>query len=532
MSLTVPIAVLEHSKHAPTIERREQRRNWRDEDVRLSGKELTDDALADLAAAAEIAGNRSMSRVIASITAARAGDFTKGIPKFDAAQPILTEFLRANIIDGWLYRQAPNGRLYPHLVTAIDSAPATPHAPAQVTIRLLANGSHDGLKPTRTTIALAPENITRKRAADILLAEGYLKETPELKAQYEEDTETYRLILTEGFAKQYRYTGIPSTGGYWGRAGEPRENRKVIHDVHPREIPAHAEYAASTLFEGSDETDRETFSVPIHPTVKVFDLHTHDSLWVNALDMAEHVYDHSLAEKLVLPEDQRELLDILTTDITTFTSDIIEGKSAGNVILCKGVPGVGKTLTAEVYAELIDRPLYSIHSGSLGTTAADVRKNLEAIFGRAQRWDAVLLLDEADVFVMSRGDNMEQNAVVAEFLRTMEYFSGLLFATTNRADDIDEAILSRCAAIIDYKIPVRADAERIWQVLAKNSNATLSDELLTGLLDGLPDIAPRDIKMLLRLALRVAAHKDEELTLDVFRRCAMFRGLRWDVRTL
>lgn len=30
---------------------------------------------------------------------------------------------------------------------------------------------------------------------------------------------------------------------------------------------------------------------------------------------------------MVLPEDHRDLLDILTTDISAFTSDIVEGKA-------------------------------------------------------------------------------------------------------------------------------------------------------------------------------------------------------------
>ena len=38
------------------------------------------------------------------------------------------------------------------------------------------------------------------------------------------------------------------------------------------------------------------------------------------------------------------------------------------------------------------------------------------------------------------------NAVVGVFLRVLEYFNGLLFLTTNRIDDIDEAIVSRCIA--------------------------------------------------------------------------------------
>src|SRR3546814_2642760 len=53
-------------------------------------------------------------------------------------------------------------------------------------------------------------------------------------------------------------------------------------------------------------------------------------------------------------------------------------------------------------------------------------------------------LDEADVYIRCRDNDLEHNAIVAEFLRTLEYFNGLLFMTTNRINDVDDAILSRC----------------------------------------------------------------------------------------
>lgn len=40
--------------------------------------------------------------------------------------------------------------------------------------------------------------------------------------------------------------------------------------------------------------------------------------------------------------------------------------------------------------------------GDLGTTATDVEKALETSFNLASRWDCVLLLDEADVFLAER----------------------------------------------------------------------------------------------------------------------------------
>ncbi|MNR62815.1 hypothetical protein D3C85_1849400 [compost metagenome] len=45
------------------------------------------------------------------------------------------------------------------------------------------------------------------------------------------------------------------------------------------------------------------------------------------------------------------------------------------------------------------------------------------------------------------------------------------------------------------------------------------------MLDAFPEIAPRDIKMLFRLALRVTTTKGEPLDIELFRRCAMFRAI-------
>jgi ATP-dependent Lon protease len=46
--------------------------------------------------------------------------------------------------------------------------------------------------------------------------------------------------------------------------------------------------------------------------------------------------------------------------------DIVAGKGKGLVGLLSGSPGVGKTLTAEVIAEVTRRPLYMLSAGELG----------------------------------------------------------------------------------------------------------------------------------------------------------------------
>jgi hypothetical protein len=94
--------------------------------------------------------------------------------------------------------------------------------------------------------------------------------------------------------------------------------------------------------------------------------------------------------------------------------DLVRGKGKGLIILLHGVPGVGKTSTAESIASFTKRPLYSITCGDLGETAREVEESLEAHFTLAHRWGCILLLDEVDVFLAKRerGD-IKRNALVS-----------------------------------------------------------------------------------------------------------------------
>ncbi|KAJ4301331.1 hypothetical protein N0V90_003423 [Kalmusia sp. IMI 367209] len=135
------------------------------------------------------------------------------------------------------------------------------------------------------------------------------------------------------------------------------------------------------------------------------------------------------------------------------TQDLIRGKGRGIVILLHGVPGVGKTATAEAVAQKWKRPLFPITCGDLGFTPEKVESSLKEIFRLAHLWDCVLLLDEADVFIARReknGADLQRNALVSVFLRMLEYYNGVLFLTTNRVGVLDEAIKSRVHLHLKY----------------------------------------------------------------------------------
>lgn len=95
-------------------------------------------------------------------------------------------------------------------------------------------------------------------------------------------------------------------------------------------------------------------------------------------------------------------------------TDIVRGKGLGLIILLHGAPGVGKTSTAECVAESLGKPLYPITCGDLGVTAESVERTLANTFAKAEAWDCVLLLDEADVFLAQRTrTDLERNAIVS-----------------------------------------------------------------------------------------------------------------------
>ncbi|EXJ83924.1 hypothetical protein A1O1_07553 [Capronia coronata CBS 617.96] len=137
-------------------------------------------------------------------------------------------------------------------------------------------------------------------------------------------------------------------------------------------------------------------------------------------------------------------------------NDIVPEKGKGLVILLYGPPGVGKTSTAQTIAVAARKPLFSIGVADVGTSAKLVESNLEKIFDLATTWRAILLIDEADVFLQSRargqmGPTTERNALVSVFLRVLEYYQGILILTTNQIAQFDVAVQSRIHIAIRYE---------------------------------------------------------------------------------
>ncbi|KAB8223448.1 P-loop containing nucleoside triphosphate hydrolase protein [Aspergillus novoparasiticus] len=236
-----------------------------------------------------------------------------------------------------------------------------------------------------------------------------------------------------------------------------------------------------------------------------------------ALDLVEDItFSTGLFDMLEISEDKKQVVRSLTESCVleakrTSEDDIIVGKGQGVIVLLHGPPGVGKTLTAEAIAEDLQCLLYSISSGELRSDAESLEHQLGDIFDTAAAWNAILLLDEADVYLKRRdGLYLERNRLVATFLRTLEYYRGIFFLTTNLVEEFDEAVLNRVHLKLPYddlKAPAR---RRILDRFLKAARADIQEADLETFaeipLDG------RKIKNVVKIARSVASSKGIQLS--------------------
>ncbi|SPJ75016.1 related to TOB3 (member of AAA-ATPase family) [Fusarium torulosum] len=149
--------------------------------------------------------------------------------------------------------------------------------------------------------------------------------------------------------------------------------------------------------------------------------------------------------------------------VSPWGNDFVKNKGEGRIFLLHGAPGVGKTCTAECVAELTNRPLISLTSGDLSVDSDTVESNLSYFLELGQRYGALVLLDEADIYLeRRRSKDIMRNGLVSVFLRALEYYRGVLFLTTNRVQSFDSAFLSRIHVALHYKSLSHEDRERIW----------------------------------------------------------------------
>ncbi|PHH81431.1 hypothetical protein CDD82_821 [Ophiocordyceps australis] len=199
-------------------------------------------------------------------------------------------------------------------------------------------------------------------------------------------------------------------------------------------------------------------------------------------------FDSEAFHALMLPKEQKkQILSLIRGHDYFRYASFLKDKGRGTVILLHGDPGTGKTLTAESVSDYCKKPLLRLDSSTLGISVSSVERGLTTAFDLAYRWDALVLLDEADIYLEQRqSKNLNHNALVSAFLRMLECHQGILFLTTNRINSFDRAFMSRIHLAVHYPPLTKSSRRELWYTFLKRISPMSAEELShNGVLDKL-----------------------------------------------
>ncbi len=142
----------------------------------------------------------------------------------------------------------------------------------------------------------------------------------------------------------------------------------------------------------------------------------------------------------------------------------------GPVALFAGPSGTGKTFAAEIVAQALDLPLFSIDLGRLVSKyIGETEKNLNALLNAAHGQSMILLFDEADSLFGKRGEVKDArdryaNMEVSHLLSRIERHNGPCILTSNLRRHLDPAFARRFQLVVEFPRPDSAARARLWEL--------------------------------------------------------------------
>lgn len=183
------------------------------------------------------------------------------------------------------------------------------------------------------------------------------------------------------------------------------------------------------------------------------------------------ILNGDIVDLLIIGEKRYKLNDLFVTDdirnkilriINEFLAqDKLHKYNLDNrrKIMFYGLPGTGKTMTAEVLANELNLPFIIVRTEKvISKFMGETGLKLSKVFDTISKVPAVYLFDEFDAIGSQRGmenEVGEQRRILNTFLQLLDRdkSESLIVAATNNVQVIDQALFRRFDDIIEYKLP-------------------------------------------------------------------------------
>ncbi|MDX2086062.1 MAG: ATP-binding protein [Candidatus Melainabacteria bacterium] len=183
--------------------------------------------------------------------------------------------------------------------------------------------------------------------------------------------------------------------------------------------------------------------------------------------LAAVIPPEKLRHHMVLPHEIEERFVRIEKEYAARERLALFGLKPKKKIILHGPPGCGKTLGAERLAWNTGLPVLKVRFDSiLSSFFGESASNLRAIFDAANEKPCLLLLDECDFIARSRttkNDVGEIPRIVNTLLQLLEEYDlpGLLVATTNLEDSLDDALFRRFDDVFEVPKPGKAEIRKL-----------------------------------------------------------------------
>ncbi|AFZ12043.1 AAA ATPase central domain protein [Crinalium epipsammum PCC 9333] len=181
-------------------------------------------------------------------------------------------------------------------------------------------------------------------------------------------------------------------------------------------------------------------------------------------------------DDIVLPDEEKKLLEQIADQVRNRGVVYDEwgfrermNRGLGVSALFAGESGTGKTMAAEVIANVLQLNLYRIDlSAVVSKYIGETEKNLRRLFDAAEDGGAILFFDEADALFGKRGEVKDShdryaNIEINYLLQRLEAYRGLAILATNIKSAMDVAFVRRLRFMVDFPFPGVKERKQMWE---------------------------------------------------------------------